>query len=46
MPQLLNAAIKSGLEGFVNPNNSAEKKDSYIQLAAILITFIISLVII
>ena len=45
MPQLLNAAIKSGLEGFVNPNNSAEKKDSYIQLAAILITFIISLVI-
>jgi hypothetical protein len=45
MPQLLNAAVRSGLEGFVNPENSPSKKDSYIQLASVLIAFAISLII-
>ena len=45
MPQLLNAAVKSGLEGFVNPDNSPAKKDSYIELASVLIAFAISLII-
>jgi hypothetical protein len=45
MPHLLNAAVKSGLEGFVNPDHSPAKKDSYIDLAAVLISFVISLII-
>lgn len=37
--------VRSGIEGFVNQEDSKEKKDAYIGLAASLITFIIALVI-
>jgi hypothetical protein len=45
MPSVVTAAVRSGLEGFVNPENTQEKKDSYVQLAAVLIAFVISLII-
>lgn len=45
MPTVVHAAVKSGLEGFVNPENSSEKKESYVELASVLIAFVISLVI-
>ena len=45
MPELLQQVVKNSLEGFVNPENSSEKKNSYVQLAAVLITFFISLII-
>ncbi len=44
MPTVVHAAVKSGLEGFVNPENSAEKKESYVELASVLIAFVISLI--
>jgi hypothetical protein len=44
MPAVVQAAVKSGLEGFVNPENSAEKKESYVELASVLIAFAISLI--
>jgi hypothetical protein len=45
MPAVVQAAVKSGLEGFVNPENSSEKKESYVELASVLIAFVISLII-
>ena len=45
MPAIVHAAVKSGLEGFVNPESTNEKKESYVQLAAVLISFVISLII-
>ena len=45
MPAILQALAKTGVEGFVNPENSASKKDSYVQLASVLIAFFISLMI-
>ena len=45
MPTVVHAAVKSGLEGFVNPENSSEKKESYVELASVLIAFVISLII-
>jgi hypothetical protein len=44
MPTVVHAAVKSGLEGFVNPENSSEKKESYVELASVLIAFVISLI--
>ncbi len=44
MPAVVEAAVKSGLEGFVNPTNSESKKESYLELATVLIAFVISLV--
>jgi hypothetical protein len=44
MPTVVHAAVKSGLEGFVNPENSVEKKESYVELASVLIAFVISLI--
>lgn len=44
MPTVVHAAVKSVLEGFVNPENSAEKKESYVELASVLIAFVISLI--
>ena len=44
MPTVVHAAVKSGLEGFVNPENSVEKKESYVELAYVLIAFVISLI--
>jgi hypothetical protein len=37
--------IKAGLEGFVGGEDSKEKRDSYVELAAVLISFILALVI-
>jgi len=45
MRSLVEAAVKSGLEGFVNPGYSENKNDSYVEFAALLISFVISLVI-
>jgi hypothetical protein len=45
MPSILQAAIKSGIEGFVNPDDVKERKESYVELAAVLIAFVISLII-
>lgn len=45
MSSIAKAAIKSGIEGFVNPDGAQSKKESYIELAATLIAFVISLVI-
>lgn len=45
MSSIAKAAIKSGLEGFVNPDNTVSKKESYTELAAVLITFVISIII-
>jgi len=42
---LLPALTKAGLETFVNPEDSKEKKDSYVNLVAMLISFVIALVI-
>ena len=33
------------VQGFANPENSKEKKDGYVQLVVVLLTFFISLVI-
>ena len=37
--------IKAGLEGFVGGDDSKQKRDSYVELAAVLISFIIALTI-
>ena len=43
---LLNSATKTMLEGFVNPDDTAQKKNSYVELAALIIAFVLSLLII
>lgn len=45
MVPLVKAGVKSALEGFVNPENSQEKKSAYVDFAAMLISFIISITI-
>jgi hypothetical protein len=45
MPGLVEAAVRCGVEGFVNPENSKEKKDSYVSLVSLIIAFTIALVI-
>jgi hypothetical protein len=45
MPQLLPSVVRAGLEGFVNEDDSRQKKESYVNLAAVLISFIIALII-
>ena len=42
---LLNAGVKSAIEGFVNPENSFQKKHSYVDFATVLISFLISIII-
>jgi hypothetical protein len=42
---LVSSAARSAIEGFVNPENSSEKKTAYVDFAAMLISFIISVVI-
>jgi len=44
MPQLIQKFINASLEGFVG-DNAKEKRDSYIELASILISFILALTI-
>lgn len=46
MASLIASATKTALEGFVNPDDSSQKKASYIELAALIITFVLSLLII
>jgi len=46
MSALIEAMVKSSVEGFVNPNGSAEKKESDVALVAIMIAFILGRVII
>jgi len=45
MPQLIQKFINASLEGFVGGDNAKEKRDSYIELASILISFILALTI-
>jgi len=45
MPSVIEKFTRASLEGFVNEGDSKEKKNSYINLAAVLISFIIALVI-
>jgi hypothetical protein len=37
--------VKASLEGFVSGDDSKEKRESYIELATVLITFILALII-
>lgn len=43
--QIVEKFIKAGLEGFVGGDDSKQKRDSYVDLAAVLISFILALVI-
>jgi hypothetical protein len=45
MPELVEKFIKAGLEGFVGGDDSKQKRDSYVELAAVLISFILALTI-
>ena len=45
MSTALSSLVKASLEGFVNPEDTKEKRDSYVDLAATLITFVIALII-
>jgi hypothetical protein len=42
---LLSSAVKASLEGFVGGDDSKEKRQSYIELATVLISFILALTI-
>jgi len=45
MPSVLPSFVKASLEGFVSGDDSKEKRESYIELATVLITFILALTI-
>ena len=45
MAKLAEKVVKAGLEGFVGGDDSKEKRESYIELASVLISFILALVI-
>ena len=45
MPKLLEGFTRASLEGFVNEKNSVEKKNSYIELVSLILSFIIALMI-
>ena len=45
MPNMLNSAVRASLEGFVGGEDSKEKRNSYVDLATVLITFILALLI-
>jgi hypothetical protein len=45
MPKFLEGFARASLEAFVNEGDSKEKKQSYIDLAALIISFILALVI-
>jgi|UniRef100_A0A6C0DQI2 hypothetical protein len=42
---LLTAITRASLEGFVNPGNSHQAKESYIELVAAILSFMIALII-
>jgi uncharacterized membrane protein len=46
MPQLIEKFTRASIEGFVNEGDSKDKKESYVNLASVLISFIIALVLI
>jgi len=46
MSDVLQKLVKTSVEGFVNPNDSQERKETYVEFATVLITFILSLIII
>ena len=43
MPEIVEKFIKASLEGFVGGDDSKQKRDSYVELAAVLISFILAL---
>ena len=45
MPEIVEKFIKASLEGFVGGDDSKQKRDSYVELAAVLISFILALTI-
>jgi hypothetical protein len=45
MPSILKGFVGGAVQGFANPENSKEKKDGYVELIVVLLTFFISLVI-
>ena len=45
MPKLLEGFTRASLEGFVNEKDSLEKKNSYIELVSLILSFIIALII-
>jgi len=45
MPKLLEGFTRASLEGFVNEQDSIEKKNSYIELVSLILSFIIALII-
>ena len=45
MPKLLEGFTRASLEGFVNEKDSVEKKNSYIELVSLILSFIIALII-
>jgi hypothetical protein len=45
MVQVLQHIVGASLEGFVSGDDSKEKRESYIQLATVLITFVLALTI-
>jgi hypothetical protein len=44
--RLVQSFVGATVQGFVNPNDSAEKKNAYAEFAAVLIAFVLSLIII
>ena len=44
--RLVQTFVGASVQGFVNPNDSHEKKNAYAEFAAVLIAFVLSLVII
>jgi hypothetical protein len=45
MTKIIERVVGASLEGFVSGDDSKEKRESYIQLATVLITFVLALTI-
>jgi hypothetical protein len=45
MPSAVKSFVNAGVQGFMNPADSKEKKDGYVELVVVLLSFFISLVI-
>ena len=45
MPNIIQSFVGASLEGFVSGDDSKEKRESYVQLATVLITFVLALTI-
>jgi hypothetical protein len=45
MPTAVKSLVNAGVQGFMNPTDSKEKKDGYVELVVVLLSFFISLVI-